>query len=94
TIFIKVGGTLDKPVFSYDAKSNMLQMKEQISRDKKDIMKAMDKDLNLNMEQRKEDKKNWERQEKGEFLIEWEEKNDTVKTEKHFEDSDISVEWE
>ncbi len=94
TVFIKVGGTLDNPVFSYDAKSNMLQMKEQISRDKKDIMKAMDKDLNLNMEQRKEDKKNWERQEKGEFLIEWEEKNDTVKTEKHFEDSDISVEWE
>lgn len=94
TIFIKVGGTLDKPVFSYDAKSNMQQMKEQISKDKKDIMKAMDKDLNLNMEQRKEDKINWERQEKGEFLIEWEEKNDTVKTEKHFEDSDISVEWE
>lgn len=94
TVFIKVGGTLDNPVFSYDAKSNMQQMKEQISRDKKDIMKAMDKDLNLNMEQRKEDKKNWERQEKGEFLIEWEEKNDTVKTEKHFEDSDISVEWE
>ncbi len=96
TLFVKIKGTLDKPLFSYDLKGNMLKAKEQINKDRKEVLKAIDKDFNLQLEESRKNKEQWERQQQGEFIIEWEEpeEKESKQETKQFEDAEFSVEWD
>lgn len=96
TLFVKIKGTIDKPLFSYDLKGNMLKAKEQINKDRKEVLKAIDKDFNLQLEENRKNKEQWERQQQGEFIIEWEEpeKKESKQETKQFEDAEFSVEWD
>jgi len=95
TLFVKIGGTTDKPVFSYDLKKNLERTKEILKTDKQKIASSIDKDLKLGIQEMKKDKENWKRQEKGEYIIEWDEskKADTIKKEEK-DDTKFSIEWE
>ena len=64
-----------------------------VKQDKSEIIKSIDRDFKLNLEEAKKDKQEWEKQEKGEFIIEWAEKKDTVVSGKQFEDSEFIIEW-
>ena len=96
TLFVKIGGTIDKPTFSYDIKGNMQRAKEQIKQDKQSILQSIDKDFDLKLEQSRQDKQQWKRQQEGEYIIEWEQEGEKKpeNKEKQFEDSEFSVEWE
>lgn len=96
TLFIKIGGTTDKPTFSYDLKKNLERTKEILKSDKQKIVSSIDKDLKLGIQEMKKDKENWKRQEKGEYIIEWEEgkKKDTIKKEDKKDDTKFQIEWE
>ena len=96
TLFVKIGGTIDKPTFSYDIKGNMQRAKEQIKQDKQSILQSIDKDFDLKLEQNRQDKQQWKRQQEGEYIIEWEQEGEKKpeNKEKQFEDSEFSVEWE
>lgn len=93
-LFVKVEGFLNDPKFKFNLKSDMQKVKEKVNQDKKDILKSIDKDFKLNLEEAKKDKQEWEKQEKGEFIIEWEEEKDSVNEGKKFEDSEFIIEWE
>ncbi len=96
TLFVKIGGTVDKPIFSYDVKANMQQAKEKVQADRKEVIRSIDKDFNLRRKEAAEDKARWAKQEKGEFIIEWEQDPtpDTAKTKPHSNDADFIIEWE
>ena len=74
----------------------MLKAKEQINKDRKEVLKAIDKDFNLQLEESRKNKEQWERQQQGEFIIEWEEpeKKESKQETKQFEDAEFSVEWD
>ncbi len=95
TLFVRIKGTLDNPIFSYDAKGNVQRAKEQLNRDKKEILRSLDKDFDLRIEERKQDKEQWKRQEAGEFIIEWDTpKQDSVQTPKDkSRDAEFIIEW-
>jgi hypothetical protein len=92
-VFVKVEGFINDPKFKFNLQSDMKKVKEKVSQDKKEILKSIDKDFQLNLQESKKDKQEWEKQEKGEFIIEWEEKKDTVVSGKQFEDSEFIIEW-
>lgn len=93
-LFVRIEGMLDNPKFSFNLQSDMKKVKEKVSQDRKDIVKSIDKEFKLNIEESKKDKKNWEKQEKGEYIIEWEEEKEENKKEKEFENSEFIIEWE
>ena len=92
-VFVKVEGFINDPKFKFNLQSDMKKVKEQINNDKREIINAIDRDLKLNLEEKKKDKQNWEKQEKGEFIIEWEEEKQTEQEGKQFEDSEFIIEW-
>lgn len=96
TLFVKVKGTTDNPIFSYDIKGNILKASEKLNKDRQEVLKALDKDFNLRIEESKKQREQWERQQAGEFIIEWEEPETKQenKDKKQFEEADFSVEWE
>ena len=69
------------------------KLKEKVNQDKSEIIKSIDRDFKLNLEEAKKDKQEWEKQEKGEFIIEWEEEKQPKEEEKQFEDSEFIIEW-
>ena len=94
SLFVKISGTTDKPIFSYDTKKSIEIAKEKLKADTKIITTSIDKDLNLGIEEMKKDKKDWKRQEKGEYIIEWgDEKADSVSKSKDEADTKFNIEW-
>ncbi len=95
TLFVKIKGTIDNPIFSFETKGSLQKAKEQLQQDKKDILRSIDKDFNLRIEERKQDKEQWKRQEAGEFIIEWGEETDakSKKQEEQVEEGDLIIEW-
>lgn len=95
TLFIKITGSLDKPIISYDKKNNIERVKDKINSDKEKISKAIDKDLNLGIENMKKEKQEWKKQERGEYIIDWEEdkKKDTINNKENNE-TKFNIEWE
>ena len=94
-LFIKITGSIDKPIISYDKKNNIERVKERINSDKEKISKAIDKDLNLGIENMKKEKQEWKKQERGEYIIDWEEekKKDTINNKENNE-TKFNIEWE
>ena len=94
-MFIKITGSLDKPIISYDKKNNIERVKDKINSDKEKISKAIDKDLNLGIENMKKEKQEWKKQERGEYIIDWEEdkKKDTINNKENNE-TKFNIEWE
>lgn len=92
-VFVKVEGFINDPKFKFNLQSDMKKVKEKVSQDKKEILKSIDKDFQLNLQESKKDKQEWEKQEKGEFIIEWEEEKQPKEEEKQFEDSEFIIEW-
>lgn len=97
TLFVKVGGTLDKPTFSYDMKRNIEQTKKILRQDKTAITKALQNDLKIRTEQAKKDEQQWKKQSKGEWVIEWEDEKrlDSIKTSspQKKEEPELNIEW-
>lgn len=99
TMFVKIGGTLDKPIFSYDAKRNIERAKLIIKEDKVKIANSIDKDFKLGIKEMKKDKEDWKKQEKGEYIIDWEgDKVDSNKINKKEniknKETKFNIEWE
>jgi hypothetical protein len=95
TLFVKVKGTLGKPVFAYDMKRNMQEAKQILKEDRKKITSQIQKDLQINTEQQRQDQKQWQRQSKGEWVIDWEESpKDTAISKPQKDNSpDLIIEW-
>lgn len=94
SLFIKITGTTDNPIFSYDTKKSIEIAKQKLKADTKIISSSIDKDLKLGIEEMKKDKKNWKIQEKGEYVIEWgDEKKDTVSNSKDEKETKFNIEW-
>lgn len=78
TLFLRMTGTSDKPVFAYDR----VGLKQKISRDldaeRKEVKDVLRQEFHwlrqdsLKREQRKKEKRQLRQQEKGEFIYEWE----------------------
>jgi hypothetical protein len=91
---VKITGTTDKPIFSYDTKKSIEIAKQKLKADTKTITSSIDKELKLGIDEMKQDKKNWKIQEKGEYIIEWgEEKKDSVSNSKDERDTKFNIEW-
>jgi len=94
SLFVKITGTTDKPIFSYDTKKSIEIAKQKLKADTKTITSSIDKELKLGIDEMKQDKKNWKIQEKGEYIIEWgEEKKDSVSNSKDERDTKFNIEW-
>ena len=96
TLFVKVGGSIDKPIFSYDMKRNMEQVKQTLRQDKQKIASQLQNDLKINTEQARKDQKQWQQQSNGQWVIQWDDSpQDTVtsKSQKK-EELDLIIEWE
>lgn len=94
SLFIKITGTTDKPIFSYDTKKSIEIAKQKLKADTKIITSSIDKELKLGVEEMKKDKKNWKIQEKGEYIIEWgDEKKDSVSNSKDEKETKFNIEW-
>jgi hypothetical protein len=99
TLFIKVKGTIDNPIFKYDMNKSLEKVTERLKKDKKAIINSLDRDLKLGIEQSKKDKKYWEKQEKGEYIIEWDEEDEKKEEKNHqneenYKETNFSIEWE
>lgn len=92
--FVKITGTSDNPIFQYDLKTNLHDIKQNLKEDKKTLLESIDKDLQLNLKENQKQKEAWRKQEQGEYLIEWDEilSADTVKEEKAPE-TNFTIEW-
>ncbi|MDR1847593.1 MAG: AsmA-like C-terminal region-containing protein [Bacteroidales bacterium] len=94
TLFVKVGGTMKKPEFSYDMKRNLQEAKQIMKEDRKNISEQIKKDLQINTEQQRQDKEQWQRQSKGEWIIQWEDSAKDTAAKKETEESpDLIIEW-
>ena len=94
SLFVKITGTTDKPIFSYDTKKNIEIAKQKLKADQKKISFSIDKDLNLGINEMKKDKQNWKHQEKGEYIIEWEEeKKDSIFKTDEQDQTKFNIEW-
>lgn len=95
SLFVKITGTTDKPIFAYDTKKSLEKAKEILKTDKKKIALSIDRDLNLGIKEMKKDKENWKRQEKGEYIIEWDgNKIDSISNKEESDQTKFNVEWE
>lgn len=97
-LFLRIGGSLDKPVFSYDKKRNIERVKEKISSDKEKVTKAIDKDLRLGIEDMKKDRKEWEKRQRGEFIIDWDDDDEINDNKENIDednnDTKFYIEWD
>ncbi|MFA7081326.1 MAG: AsmA-like C-terminal region-containing protein [Bacteroidales bacterium] len=94
SLFVKITGTTDKPIFSYDTKKSIEIAKQKLKADTKVISSSIDKDLKLGIQEMKNDKKNWKIQEKGDYVIEWtDEKKDTVSNQRDEKETKFNIEW-
>jgi hypothetical protein len=95
TLFVKIGGSIDKPVFSYDMKRNLEQAKQTLKEDKQKISLQIQNDLKINSEQVKKDRSQWSKQSKGQWVIEWEDSppDTAVSKPQKDESPDLIIEW-
>ncbi len=97
TLFVKVTGTTDKPIFAYDFKQNIQKAKATLQKDTQKIASSIDKDLKLGIKQMQKDKEEFRIREKGEYIIEWEEnvnKWDTISVKEDTLQTKFNIEWE
>lgn len=96
TLFIRIGGSVENPIFSYDKKRNIKKAQEKIKLDSEKITKSINKDLDLGIEKMKKDKLDWTRQQTGEYIIDWENspKDDSIKVNKKEKETKFNIEWE
>lgn len=92
--YVKITGTTDNPVFQYDLKNNLRDIKQNLKEDKKNILKSIDRDLRLNTLENQKQKEAWRKQEQGEYIIEWDETpaGDSIPEEKAPE-TKFTIEW-